>query len=211
MTDKMTAEQALGLLCSAIRCGEDFHEHCERASEIIRQALTAPRVPDVDEVARTLIAAWQKAEPDHPVSKHPVSFVATFADMARAVIPMLTAAPAPADSMQLGEHVADEIFFSVPGYSIEDRIIVPAGEAAIHIVGNKITRINKLYRQKLGAPAKPAQDELATLRERVKVLELTADLAAHDIDNIALILRGETDLQKLCRGIAERLRDGEGR
>jgi hypothetical protein len=46
MTDKMTAEQALGLLCSAIRCGEDFHEHCERASGIIRQALTAPRVPE---------------------------------------------------------------------------------------------------------------------------------------------------------------------
>jgi hypothetical protein len=46
MSDKMTAEQALGLLCSAIRCGDDFHEHCERASEIIRQALTAPRVPE---------------------------------------------------------------------------------------------------------------------------------------------------------------------
>lgn len=54
-------------------------------------------------------------------------------------------------------------------------------------------------------------EELKRLRERVKVLELTAGYASHDIDNIALLLRGEEDLQKLCRGIAERLRLGEGR
>lgn len=57
----------------------------------------------------------------------------------------------------------------------------------------------------------PDSDEIAKLRERVKVLELTAGYASHDIDNIALLLRGEEDLQKLCRGIAERLRLGEGR
>jgi hypothetical protein len=30
--------------------------------------------------------AWAKAEPDHPVTKYPVSYIATFVDMAKAVI-----------------------------------------------------------------------------------------------------------------------------
>ena len=107
MTD-MTAEQAIKALKivegitilidghGAGDWGEPLIDHYDEEIELIRQALSAPRVPDVDELARTLMAAWQKAEPDHPVSKHPVSFVATFADMARAVIPLLTAAQSPA-------------------------------------------------------------------------------------------------------------------
>lgn len=46
-------------------------------------------VTDADQVnaiAWTLMAAFYKAEPNSNITKHPVSFVATFADMARAVV-----------------------------------------------------------------------------------------------------------------------------
>lgn len=52
-----------------------------------------PSRSDVDRIARVLIAAWAKAEPSHGVTLHPTSYVATFADMARAA---LEAMPAPA-------------------------------------------------------------------------------------------------------------------
>lgn len=45
-----------------------------------------PQRDEIDRVAKILIAAWAKAEPTHPVTLHPVSYVATFADMARAVV-----------------------------------------------------------------------------------------------------------------------------
>lgn len=40
----------------------------------------------VDRVAISLMVAWGRAEASHPVSRYPVSHVASFADMARAVI-----------------------------------------------------------------------------------------------------------------------------
>lgn len=40
----------------------------------------------VSRFAKVLMEAWAKAEPKHGVTLHPVSYVATFADMARAVI-----------------------------------------------------------------------------------------------------------------------------
>jgi hypothetical protein len=92
MTDKMTAVQALGLLCSAIRCGEDFHEHCERASEIIRQALTAPRVPDGwCDFVRDVV---ESAEGYESRSGNKVN-----GDWVARGRALLTAAPAPADEL----------------------------------------------------------------------------------------------------------------
>lgn len=41
---------------------------------------------DVDLMGITLFEAFKKAEPDHPIVKYPASYVATFADMARAAI-----------------------------------------------------------------------------------------------------------------------------
>lgn len=41
---------------------------------------------DVDSMARVLMAAFAKAEPEHPITRYPTSFVATFADMARAAL-----------------------------------------------------------------------------------------------------------------------------
>lgn len=41
---------------------------------------------EINRLAEVLIEAWAKAEPNHNVTKFPSSYVATFADMARAVI-----------------------------------------------------------------------------------------------------------------------------
>ncbi len=45
-----------------------------------------PKAAEINHIAQILIDAWAKAEPDHGVTLHPVSYVATFADMARAVV-----------------------------------------------------------------------------------------------------------------------------
>jgi len=58
----------------------------ERRKQDAQYGDARPDRAEVDRVARILIAAWAKAEPDHGVTKHPVSYRATFADMARAVI-----------------------------------------------------------------------------------------------------------------------------
>lgn len=56
-------------------------------------ALEAPSAPHrgaVNDLAQLLFDAWAKAEPEHGVTKHPMSYWASFCDMARAV---LAAAP----------------------------------------------------------------------------------------------------------------------
>jgi hypothetical protein len=45
-----------------------------------------PHAAEIDRIAGMLIAAWAKAEPDHGVTKHPTSYVATFVDMARVIV-----------------------------------------------------------------------------------------------------------------------------
>lgn len=45
-----------------------------------------PQRDEIDRVAGILMDAWAKAEPDHGVTKYPTSYIATFADMARAVV-----------------------------------------------------------------------------------------------------------------------------
>jgi len=45
-----------------------------------------PQADEIDRVARLLMETWAKAEPDHPVTKYPVSYIATFVDMARVVV-----------------------------------------------------------------------------------------------------------------------------
>lgn len=41
---------------------------------------------EIDRIAKLLMDAWARAEPNHGVTRHPASYVATFADMARAVV-----------------------------------------------------------------------------------------------------------------------------
>jgi hypothetical protein len=61
-------------------------------------------------MARVLMAAFAKAEPEHPITRYPTSFVATFADMARAAI----AAAQLADGVPAQSYVAD--FFREKGF-----------------------------------------------------------------------------------------------
>ena len=83
MDNKMTAEQHLGFLLSAIRCGQEFDEHCEKSADALRQALTEPRVLE-DNRATVLLAALDRAK---MLSLEIVNGV------------LLTAAPAPADEI----------------------------------------------------------------------------------------------------------------
>lgn len=46
-----------------------------------------PREPsEVDRIAKVLMEVWAKAEPKSNVTLYPVSYIATFVDMARAVV-----------------------------------------------------------------------------------------------------------------------------
>ncbi|MDH0900888.1 hypothetical protein N5C12_16240, partial [Comamonas aquatica] len=65
---------------------------------------------DVDSMARVLMAAFAKAEPEHPITRYPTSFVATFADMARAAI----AASQLAEGVPAQSYVVD--FFKAKGF-----------------------------------------------------------------------------------------------
>lgn len=41
---------------------------------------------EIDRISWLLFNTWQKVDPNSSVAKHPVSYMANFADMARAVI-----------------------------------------------------------------------------------------------------------------------------
>lgn len=41
---------------------------------------------EVDRIANLLMDAWTKAEPEHSVTKYPTSYIATFVDLATAVV-----------------------------------------------------------------------------------------------------------------------------
>ncbi|MFS0885340.1 hypothetical protein [Aeromicrobium sp. 179-A 4D2 NHS] len=59
--------------------GVSVHPECnEYPSEV--------RLAAVNTVALELFEAWSKAEPNHGVTKHPASYMASFADMARHII-----------------------------------------------------------------------------------------------------------------------------
>lgn len=102
MTKPTNAAEALSLLAmiaaeaveNAENHGDDHVAHIMKAHCTMASYLKDPafvRVPDTDDVARVLISAWANAEPNHVVTKFPVSYVATFADMARAVVAMFAA------------------------------------------------------------------------------------------------------------------------
>lgn len=45
-----------------------------------------PHRDEIDRVTRILMNAWALAESKHSITKYPVSYIATFVDMARAVV-----------------------------------------------------------------------------------------------------------------------------
>lgn len=72
------------------RYASPIADHMEQARGMVGQRAEVARI------AAVLLDAWQRAEPEHPVTQYPESYKATFADMARAV---LAAAPL-AESLQ---------------------------------------------------------------------------------------------------------------
>ena len=45
-----------------------------------------PHAAEINRITKILMDTWAKAEPEHGVTKYPVSYIATFVDMARAVV-----------------------------------------------------------------------------------------------------------------------------
>lgn len=58
--------------------------------------VSEPGIGIVDELATALMGQWAKSEPEHSVTKHPTSYVATFVELARTAY-LLTAARARAE------------------------------------------------------------------------------------------------------------------
>lgn len=75
-------------------------QHSDRG-HIIDVALGFAGSTLVDRVAIELMCAFGDAEPDHDISKYPTSYVATFADMARAVVGTFSVA-----DVEIGRHSA---------------------------------------------------------------------------------------------------------
>ena len=94
---------------------------------------------EIDALARILMDAWAKAEgPDNLVVRHPASYVATFADMARAVL----ALPAPtADPVGY----IDVVFDGPPSHESGRFVEVEDPSGASIGVGEWIDRGNGLW------------------------------------------------------------------
>lgn len=45
-----------------------------------------PQREEINRITKMLMDVWAKAEPNHGVTKYPVSYIATFVDMAKAVM-----------------------------------------------------------------------------------------------------------------------------
>ena len=77
------------------QCAARTHEHgcfadygqCNEPQDHTPSAV--PGAGEVERVTVALEAAWAKAEPGHSITKHPVAYRATFADLARAAITAL--------------------------------------------------------------------------------------------------------------------------
>jgi hypothetical protein len=103
---------------------------------------------DVDSMARVLMAAFAKAEPEHPITRYPTSFVATFADMARAAI----AAAQLADGVPAQSYVAD--FFREKGFYPSPAQAFAAGVAhAAAMPAQSVDEIMELADEYAGAQA----------------------------------------------------------
>ena len=74
-----------------------FHSMAAAPTTQAAPALEAPAASHrgaVNDLAQLLFDAWAKAEPEHGVTKHPMSYWASFCDMARTVLAAAPQAPA---------------------------------------------------------------------------------------------------------------------
>ena len=87
-----------------VDAGVDLHDkiiaECRRLAGMKRQqpvsdpdGLGAERARRLETatVAKLLFKAWSESEPDHAITQHPASYAETFTDMAKAVMPLLSA------------------------------------------------------------------------------------------------------------------------
>jgi hypothetical protein len=65
-------------------------------------------------VAKLLFNAWSESEPDHAITQNPASYAETFTDMAKAVMPLLSA-PAP-DEREIAAKALDDFMFDVAAW-----------------------------------------------------------------------------------------------
>ena len=139
------------------------------SAAIVEHGTTEPLTgvaTDVDSMARVLMAAFAKAEPEHPITRYPTSFVATFADMARAAI----AAAQLAEGVPAQSYVVD--FFKAKGFYPSPAQAFAAGVAfaATQPAAQGMDAKNCI-------PWVPVQERVPAWTEddSVRVLALTAD------------------------------------
>ena len=71
-----------------------FEQLTGRSSGIGRRASTPPAAADaVNDLANLLLETWKRVDPNSGVAKHPASYVANFADMARAALTLPITVP----------------------------------------------------------------------------------------------------------------------
>lgn len=118
----------------AVIDGSHGHRHvaaAERAREYLRSPPTTPAVesgavrrfnnPEVAALAVVLFEAFKRAEPNHAITLHPASFMATFADMAHAVL----SRPAVESGLTTDLGQFREIFEEWAGRDVNDQPINP--------------------------------------------------------------------------------------
>jgi hypothetical protein len=82
---------------------------------------------EVNRIAELLIDAWNKADPKSSVALHPTSYVATFADMAKAIIKdRNTRHPAPVEGLETFGYHTKSIYDFDGSYSQTDTYLAPA-------------------------------------------------------------------------------------
>ncbi|WAL81349.1 hypothetical protein OYT13_15975 [Pandoraea sp. XJJ-1] len=156
--------------CIGCSCRDDELDPCLGAHKEQQAALSSPaKVGDINAVGNLLREAWEAAEPDHPVTLHPQSYISTFADMARAIIAVYGVPANVGDN----ERMAFNKWFGEIGFTKYRHNMFTAwkaGRAALSADGG---------------------DELARLR--TQVIELNEALHVADLANDAL----QDDAQRL--------------
>jgi len=138
---------------------------------------------EVNRIAELLLDAWQKADPKSSVALHPVSYVATFADMAKAIIEDRNTRPAaPVEGLERYD-LEDQSQFNEGCYMRPDETgeyvryekaeaIIAAKDVLLHIskqwAQDQENRANRLQADNAALTARVARDD-AAFQELIKL------------------------------------------
>lgn len=186
MTD-MTAEQALHhlyQLCWNLPANDEHAAH--ELIDFLRQALTAPRVPDGvckhclplvgEDLARRCAAAQSPAETvAQSVQDEPSRLPAVWIQPGMMNLRLIAT---PGERAEVSAHYEPESGFTVPLYAAP----APA-EIALETDLSKMSADYPGAVDWTGSSAEPAQDELAKLRARVEELEGAFDTLLEEYDD----------------------------